>query len=556
MRLTKTLLIEKILILLTLAAIIILLCHQIGSGQSGFYTKPDELSHGWYYIEDNQKIYVDLPAEITLDNEDNLVLYYDGLTHYNAGQILTTYGALYNTSISVDNKTLYSYEDTAFPRNDQMSSKVICTATLPASYDGEQVVFTYENIGNRTFHINKILIGDILPVLFYHCSRNAGTLIIVFMIAILSVITACISLYLRYIHVHEKRFADICLFLLLCAFWFLTDSSIAQLFSGSSAAIRYISFYAFMLLAIPMLHFVKNTEGMKNYRIIDLIICLFYGNVIIQSILNYWGIFDFVDMLFVTHILLFGGSLTLMILLLKAYKKDPSGELYSILTAFAVVAGGGVVSLILYWLLKFSYYGLFFELGIVVFIILLIRRLINTMVQNMRFKTEATVYERLSKEDSMTGLKNRRAFNEEIEQSEIRLDSYKSLYLIFIDVNDLKYINDTYGHTIGDELILAAASCIEKAYGAMGSCFRIGGDEFCTVLPDTNLSEQQLLQLLDKELAHYNSTNDKYSLSLARGISNIRNDDGSLKTISDWKKEADLKMYQDKGWIKNSKEGV
>lgn len=376
------------------------------------------------------------------------------------------------------------------------------------------------------------------------------------MISILSVITACISLYLRYMNIHEKRFADICLFLLLCACWFLTDSSIGQLFGGSSPIIRYISFYAFMLLAVPMLHFVRNTNGMENYRIIDIFIYLFYINAIIQSLLNYMGIFDFVDMLFVTHILLFGGCLAITLLLLKSYRKEPSAELQSILAAFSVVAGGGVVSLILYWLLNLSCYELFFEIGIIIFIILLIRRLINTIIQNMKFKTEATVYERLSKEDSMTGLKNRRAFNEEIAQFENKINSYNSLYLIFIDLNHLKYINDNYGHTVGDEMILAAAGCIERTYGAIGSCFRIGGDEFCAVLPDSDLSEQQLLHLLDKELSYYNSTNDKHRLSLAKGISNIRNDDGSLKTISDWKKDADLKMYKDKGWTKNSKEGL
>lgn len=556
MRFAGTSAIEKIFILLVLTAGIILLSSQPKSGQAEFLQKPDGITDGWYYIDNDQRIDVQLPADITAEAGDDLVLYCDSLTKQNAGQLVTTRGALYHINISLDNHTLYSYDDTSFPRNDQMSSKVNCTAALPSSYDGEPLAFTYHNTGNNTFHIKEVYIGDTLPLFLYHCSRDAGTLIIVFVIAILAVITVCISLYLKYMNVHEKRFADISVFLLLCACWFLTDSSTAQLFSGPSAIIRYVSFYAFMLLAIPMLHFIKNTSGMNQYRIVDIISYLFYGNAIIQSVLNYLGIFDFIDMLFVTHLLLFGGSLTIMLLLLKVYKKDPSGELRSILAAFAVVAGGGVLSLILYWLLKLSYYELLFELGIVAFIILLIQMLINTMVQNMRFKTEAEVYERLSKEDPMTGLKNRRAFNEEIERIEGILDSYSSLYLIFMDVNRLKDINDNYGHSTGDELILATAGCIYKAYGSLGPCFRIGGDEFCAVLPDTDLSEQQLSQLLDKELALYNSMNDKLRLTLAKGISDIRDDDGNLKTVSDWKKDADLKMYRDKGWVKYSKEGV
>ena len=119
-----------------------------------------------------------------------------------------------------------------------------------------------------------------------------------------------------------------------------------------------------------------------------------------------------------------------------------------------------------------------------------------------------------------------------------------------MDLNQLKNINDTFGHHTGDELIIAAARCIEKAFGSMGTCYRIGGDEFCAVLPNISLSEQQLSEKLDEEIRFYNSICSKFRISLARGISNIRNEDGSLKTVSDWKSDADLKMYQNKGWIK------
>lgn len=43
----------------------------------------------------------------------------------------------------------------------------------------------------------------------------------------------------------------------------------------------------------------------------------------------------------------------------------------------------------------------------------------------------------------------------------------------------LKQINDIYGHGAGDELLIGAAQSIQKAYGSLGYCFRIGGDEFC-----------------------------------------------------------------------------
>ena len=289
---------------------------------------------------------------------------------------------------------------------------------------------------------------------------------------------------------------------------------------------------------------------MKDCRIIDVIIWIFYANAIIQSVFNYLGIFDFIDMLFVTHILLAGGCIILLTLLIRTYRKIHDKELYTILWSFGVVAGGGIISLILYWVLKISYYEVFFECGIITLIILLIRVLIITMVQNLKFRTETLVYQRLIKEDPLTGMKNRRAFDEMIAEIEEKSCSYRNLYLVFMDLNRLKNVNDTLGHHVGDELIIAAAHCIEEAYGRDGSCFRIGGDEFCALIPDTDLSVNEISHRLDEELRRYNSICSRYQVSIAKGISNLRDDDGNLKSISDWKEEADIKMYENKGWVK------
>ena len=144
---------------------------------------------------------------------------------------------------------------------------------------------------------------------------------------------------------------------------------------------------------------------------------------------------------------------------------------------------------------------------------------------------------------------------EYLEEIEKNLSSYSNMTLVFMDVNHMKLVNDTHGHNAGDELIIAASRCIEKSFGSIGSCFRIGGDEFCAVLPDTSLTEKELSGLLDEELRTYNQISGRYHVSLARGISRIRDDNGNLKTVSDWKREADLKMYDNKGWVKRTENG-
>ena len=350
----------------------------------------------------------------------------------------------------------------------------------------------------------------------------------------------------------EKRFANISYFLFFCGCWFLTDSSTVQTFSGSSPVIRYLSFYAFMLLAIPMLHLVKNTGNMKEYRVIDYFIYAFYINAFAQSVLNYAGIVDLVDMLFVTHLLLAAGVVVLVILLWKEYQKENSKELLYILGSFGAVGSGGVLALLLYWILRISYYDVFFDVGIILFIVLLIRDLMIVSVNNFQFKTEMMVYQRLAKEDKLTGLKNRRAFDEMMEGLAMHASTYENIFLIFMDLNQLKEINDRFGHGVGDEIVIGAARCIEKAFQPYGECFRIGGDEFCAVLTNPALSEEELNSRLDQEIEIYNRGVNlgRMQLSIARGISSIRYEDGKLKSTGDWKREADLNMYKNKGWVR------
>ena len=147
--------------------------------------------------------------------------------------------------------------------------------------------------------------------------------------------------------------------------------------------------------------------------------------------------------------------------------------------------------------------------------------------------------------DSLTGLENRLAFDALLATINQEDSEANTWTMILMDVNGLKYANDTFGHQAGDALIIAAASAIKGAYGTNGHCFRIGGDEFVVVTRAPLNSLFQLQKQLKKNVEEYNTT-ALYHLSIAVGESRLRSDSGIRKSISDWKMEADLNMYRDK----------
>ncbi|MEA2332432.1 MAG: hypothetical protein QOK00_1135 [Thermoleophilaceae bacterium] len=102
--------------------------------------------------------------------------------------------------------------------------------------------------------------------------------------------------------------------------------------------------------------------------------------------------------------------------------------------------------------------------------------------------------ERLSREDSLTGLANRRSWDEtltrEFERSR-RRDS--NIAVLLCDLDRLKEVNDRFGHATGDRVLKAAADVISDRVRAGDLAARLGGDEFAVLCPDTGMAEATML---------------------------------------------------------------
>lgn len=539
---------ERLLILGVIGILLLVTGSLRGKTRSRTVEGVTSLREGWYYLEQEEKVMVQLPAVIE-SQAKTLTLYNDSLGEECAGKTITTRGASYELQIAVDDQILYQYFDEYFPRNDQMKAKLDCCVVLPTQMQGKTLSLTYTLDQEDRYRIEEVFIGSGNAVTNFHYKNGAVTLIIVFVMLFLAAVAFCVAMYLRFVKMQDCRFANVACFLLICAIWCATDSSIVQHFTNLSPVTCAVSFYAFMLLAVPMVHFLRNTRELKKYRILDWLQSAFYVNALGQGLLNYLDVFEFVEMLFVTHVLLIGSVCTAAWILVKEYRDKQVREIKIILDAFVMLSGGGLTAIFLYWLLEIPYYEVIFECGILVFVMLLLSGIVMSMTDNIRFKTEMLVYQRLAKEDRLTGMKNRRAFEEYLAELQGKADTYENVALIFMDLNQLKIVNDCHGHNAGDELLIASAKCIQNTFGAEGQCYRIGGDEFCAIVENPMKTEAEWFENLDNEIRMYNK-NSRYRMSIARGLSYLKDENGVVKTMSNWKYEADLKMYENKGRMK------
>lgn len=103
--------------------------------------------------------------------------------------------------------------------------------------------------------------------------------------------------------------------------------------------------------------------------------------------------------------------------------------------------------------------------------------------ENRVLKIAVAELERVSERDTLTPLFNRRYFLTAIHQRLARFERYaESAAVVFVDVNQLKYINDSFGHAAGDFALMKIAARLSETIRATDVAARIGGDEFGLIL--------------------------------------------------------------------------
>ncbi len=121
--------------------------------------------------------------------------------------------------------------------------------------------------------------------------------------------------------------------------------------------------------------------------------------------------------------------------------------------------------------------------------------------------------------DYLTGLANRRAFYQELDDDIAELRAGLHTFTVaLIDLDDFKLVNDTFGHDEGDRALQAIANAIKDACRGSDFVARIGGDEFATIHPSASLADAEIiLQRVRERVLHVTEQNG-WQVSLSIGI--------------------------------------
>jgi diguanylate cyclase (GGDEF)-like protein len=153
-------------------------------------------------------------------------------------------------------------------------------------------------------------------------------------------------------------------------------------------------------------------------------------------------------------------------------------------------------------------------------------REVLSLVQRNRY------LEQLAWTDPLTGLLNRRGFDEELEREDARARrNHTTAAVVLLDVRGLKSVNDNHGHTSGDALLRAVGSALRVCARGSDVAARFGGDEFAGLLADASLEGAHTFVSRVRAAVHAVRLSDDIAISvaLAAGIA-TRDEAGSLRS--------------------------
>ena len=511
-------------------------------------------SDGWVLLTDGGTEAVSLPETIEARAGESYTLQRSFSPPEMGGCVLLFRNYRATVTVSAGDEVLYTLNSSGLSRMIRCAG--LSMVHLPHTDADTTVTVTFSLPEAQVLTLPVILTGSGFAATAYLLRHDLATAVSLMLIVVLAFLLLVGSIMLRIRGIREERLSALFFFLILIGCWGFTDSTLINLTGIRPEFLGLVCYFSLMLMPVPItwfgrVTFGENTGLMPVYELICLV------NAGLQAVLSLCGIIQLQQLLLVDHLLVF----VIIILGLRvshraATAADASPEIRTFYHGFVLLGVCGIITLACYWGLDGEAYRTPFLVGMdlyyITLMLVLVRAYTETVREGERTSAELNIYRRVSSEDTLTGLKNRRSFDAALGEIAEKPEDTADAILFMMDLNGLKYTNDTLGHAAGDDLICAAARCISAVFSGEGSCYRIGGDEFTALIRNPAPSAEHYIRALQAEIDKYNAGSDS-KLSLAVGASHLLSSTGQRLTISNWKQDADIRMYMHKTSFKEDR---
>lgn len=347
-------------------------------------------------------------------------------------------------------------------------------------------------------------------------------------------------------------------FSLCIGLWCLFETKIPQFFIMNSQLIQVLDNMLLILSVLPMVLFADWTYGILKYRLVR-IMCVLHLLFLVGCVAApIAGISDWHGMLPIARFFMAVCAAGFVVWVVWknfsifiATKKRRSARLLAgslQLLGIGALGLAAILELVRFNAVDDMDNALLLRFGLLIFIICFA---LSSQFSTYHLISQGMEYDsvhELAYSDVLTKLENRTAYLERLEGCV--KEHVQELGLVFMDVNNLKVVNDSLGHDMGDLMIQIAAKVINESFRAYGRVFRIGGDEFCVLLEgDVREKYDRALEAFERGILEVNDKNEySFTIQVAQGFACCEAE--SMEAVEAAAKSADERMYENKAWLK------
>jgi diguanylate cyclase (GGDEF)-like protein len=337
------------------------------------------------------------------------------------------------------------------------------------------------------------------------------------------------------------------IFTVLLGIWSLSENGIVAVLLENRAACSFISFTMLALIGMPFIMFVRRYLRTMDKYVYKFLLGLNIINILIIFPLQVFGVFDMKQTLWMTHIAMISSVLYLPFsLIYMIHKHLITRRFWVTVCSLFSMCPPLVYGLYMYYSGSHNVdsYGNVF---IFIFVAIFATDVSLSIMKDVDAGKKTAIYQELAEKDLLTGCYNRNAYKNDTNDWK----DLQNVLLVTCDLNNLKRCNDTFGHAYGDKYITDSADILKKIFSKYGKIYRIGGDEFCIIIPDSSKCNivKLLADLIEEERA-YNAASAVILMQIACGYAVF--DEKTDTNMEDIRNRADERMYKNKKELKKA----
>lgn len=496
-----------------------------------------------------------------MDEEKGVLSMYYQLPQMDADVSLVYRSKDVYTRVLVGEELLYETEVYDSKYYNKSPGNLWNVMTINSKYSNQylelQIIMVYDTNAITT---DAILIGDKADIILELFAKNIVGIAISLLLMILGVVLAvidCLPSYGKAKKNHSLLWLG--LFALLTGAWCLLETNVIQFCVKDMRIIQLINNMVMIVDSMPLLLYLNSEYKIFRNRIVRIMAYINISYILLCVCVQLEGTWDIHNLLLFGVLFMRFIDIVMFVWVVKMFIRLKK-EKKPLLQCSLLIAG-------LSFLWFFSIFETLRSLNVdrmdraglirVGMLIMCFCFATSSQMEAYKIVEQGLKYELMSKlaySDGLTGLGNRTAYLEQLDEYADSESNIKSLGIIYLDVNNLKTVNDNQGHELGDDLIQMAAHIISDSFGHYGKAYRIGGDEFCVLMAGINIKEKYTKGLLTFQELIKEANLAKwypYPIQIAHGFSIC--EEFTREKIDEAIAIADSEMYHNKQEIKNNK---